>query len=96
METSYQEFRKKEVVNLNDGKKLGRVCDIIFTYPEGKVRGIVVPESRHFFCAKADVFVDLRNIKKVGVDVILVELHRSPPSEPPCGEKPRRDMGECE
>ncbi len=81
METSYQELRQKEVVNICDGKRLGRICDIVFTYPEGKVLGIVAPGGRGFRFGKADIFIDLKDINKIGVDVIMVELHGTLPRQ---------------
>ena len=74
MELSYNELRKKEVVNTNDGKKMGRVCDLIFCYPENRVLGFVVPGSRAFGLKKEEYFIDLKNIVKIGEDVILVNV----------------------
>ncbi len=105
METGYQELRQKEVINLCDGKRLGKVCDVVFTYPEGKVQGIVVPGGRGFRWGKADMFIDLRNIQKIGVDTVLVEVHSAPKPEKKRGgecypreepPKDRRDYGEYE
>ena len=45
METSYRELKCKDVVNVADGRNLGRTCDIVFTFPEGQVFGIAVPEG---------------------------------------------------
>ena len=109
METSFDELKRKETVNLSDGKRLGKVCDIVFTYPEGKVLGIVVPGSTGFHWGKSRLFIDLCNVKKIGVDVVLVEI-KSPPKPnkkkpkweddycPPPPPKPRdrRDYGEYE
>ncbi len=82
METGYQEFRRKEVVNLCDGKRLGKVCDVVFTYPEGKVQGFVVPGGKGCFrWGRADMFIDIRSISKIGVDVILVEVRTAPKAE---------------
>lgn len=77
METSFCELREKEVINIGDGRSLGRVSDIVFNYPEGMVFGIVVPGRRgwHLFRFKCnDMFIDLCNVKKIGDDVILVDL----------------------
>ncbi len=74
METSFGELKRKEVVNLLDGKCLGKVCDVVFTWPEGKVQGIVVPGGKGFRWGKADLFIDLKCVKKIGVDVVLVEI----------------------
>ena len=94
MELSFSELRAKEVVNTQDGKKLGKVCDVVLCYPENKWLGIVVPGSRGFG-KRNDLFIDLRNIVKSGEDVVLVcvgvprkqnggkRVHGSPVSPPP-------------
>ena len=81
METSFQELKKKEVINLLDGKRLGKVCNVVFTFPEGKTLGIVVPGGRGFHWGKSELFIELRQIKKIGIDVILVELNCAPPPD---------------
>ena len=98
MELSYNDLRKKEVVNTLDGKKLGRVCDLVFCYPENRILGFVVPGSRAFGFKREEYFIDLKNIVKIGEDVILVNVgmpcrpnnaqqrHGTPvsPNPPPC------------
>lgn len=81
METSICELRKKDVINLIDGKKLGRVFDVVFTYPEGKVLGVVVPGTSKFSFLKRRFFIDLKKVVCVGEDAILVEVRL--PHEPP-------------
>lgn len=73
MELSFSELRAKEVINTQDGRKLGRVCDMILCYPENRWLGIVVPNGRGFG-KKNELFIDLRNIVKIGEDVILVSV----------------------
>lgn len=105
------ELKQKQVINLCDGKQLGRVCDVAFTYPEGKVFGIVVPGGKGFRFGKADLFIDLKSITKIGIDVIFVDIKSAPkrerrrgkweeaPHEPPPHFSPgssRRDFGEYE
>lgn len=80
IETSFCQLKQKEVVNLKDGRKLGRVSDIVFTFPEGKVLGVVVPGGRGFF--RPGMFIDLRNIVKIGEDTVLVEVRSSPKTPP--------------
>ena len=58
MEISYTYLRSKEVVNVADGKRLGRVCDVVFRYPENVFIGIVVPGCKGFSLKKGDVFTD--------------------------------------
>ncbi len=74
MELSFSELRTKEVVNTQDGRKLGKVCDIVFCYPENRWLGIVAPNGHGFGFKKNSVFIELRNIVKIGEDVILVNV----------------------
>ena len=49
MDISYNDLRNKEVINLCDGSKMGRITDIVFNSDSGKVVGIVVPGEKRFF-----------------------------------------------
>lgn len=100
MEITYNELKKKEVVNTLDGKKLGRVCDLVFCYPENRILGFVVPGSRAFGFKKEEYFIDLKNIVKIGEDVILVNIGfkgQRPIAKPPAPTaEPRRSFEEYE
>jgi YlmC/YmxH family sporulation protein len=74
MELTFSELRAKEVVNTQDGRKLGRVCDIVLCYPENRWLGIVAPNGRAFGLKKNNLFIDLKSIVKIGEDVILVNV----------------------
>ena len=74
MEMSFSELRTKEVVNTADGRNLGKVCDMVFCYPENKILGFVVPGQRSFASKRTDFFIELKNIVKIGDDVILVNV----------------------
>jgi YlmC/YmxH family sporulation protein len=75
IQLSYQELRNKDVVNVIDGKKLGRILDVVFDI-RGHIEGLVTPGLRRFviFKPQEDVFISWCDIKKIGDDVILVEL----------------------
>ena len=90
METSFSELRTKEVINTADGRRLGKVCDLVFCYPENRVLGIVVPGGRGFGFWKSEQFIDMKNIIKIGDDVILVNFNMPPK---PCGHKHGRGCG---
>ena len=92
METSFAELHKKEAVNLTDGKRLGRVCDVVFTYPEGRVQGIVVPGGKGFRWGRAELFIDLKCVKKIGIDVILVDIKAAPKPEKRRERRPVRRL----
>lgn len=96
MELTFSELRAKEVVNTQDGRKLGKVCDIVLCYPENRWIGIVVPNSRGLSLKKTNLFIELKQIVKIGEDVILVNIGlpkrqcgkancAPPPPQPPTG-----------
>lgn len=74
MEVSFSQLRTKEVINTQDGRKLGKVCDIVFCYPENRWLGIVAPDGHGWGLKKSGLFIDIRNIVKIGEDVILVNV----------------------
>lgn len=74
MEISFCDLRQKEVVNVCDGKRLGRVIDMVISLNTCKVLGVVVPGNRKIFNTREDVFIPWRNIQKIGADVLLVQL----------------------
>lgn len=78
MEISFCELRAKEVVNICDGKLLGNIVDLVFDSCLAKITGIVVPGERNFFSFfknNQDIFIPFCKIRKIGKDVILVELN---------------------
>lgn len=73
---TFCELREKEVVNIADGKKLGRMVDIALNC-SGKIMGIILPGDRKFLksiTSNENIFVPWHNVRKIGDDVILVEL----------------------
>lgn len=105
MEVNFSELKKKEVINLTDGKHLGRVCNVAFSFPEGKVSGFTVTGSKGFKFTKAEVFLPLKCVNKIGEDAVLVTLNKPAPPQPPpangfpqtyCPPQPRRSLDEYE
>ena len=74
MEFTFSDLRRKEVVNTQDGRKLGKACDVVLCYPENRWIGIVVPGENGFFQKRNELFIDLKHIVKIGEDVILVNV----------------------
>ncbi|MBR2441477.1 MAG: YlmC/YmxH family sporulation protein [Clostridia bacterium] len=72
MQVSFSQLRAKEVINTQDGRKLGKVCDVVLCYPDNRWIGLVVPNGRGL--KKNELFIELKNIVKVGEDVILVNV----------------------
>ena len=77
METSFCELKGKEVINIVDGKRLGKIIDIVFDTNCGRVLGIVVPsynKSWNIFKSSDDIFIPWGSICKFGDDAILVQI----------------------
>ena len=74
MEISYTDLRAKEVVNLQNGVRMGKIVDMIIDSNGKNVLGLVVPGVRKLFRASEDIFIPWCNIAKIGSDVILVSL----------------------
>ncbi len=76
VEVSFCELRTKMVINIVDGKALGRIVDIVFSRENAKVIGVIVPGDKgfHLFGRKNELFVPYERIMRVGLDAVLVEL----------------------
>ncbi len=76
MEISFCELRKKEVVSVTDGKKLGRIVDLKLGLESGRILAIVVPGERsmNIFRPPEDVVIPWQRICRIGDDVILVNV----------------------
>ena len=80
MEITFNELKSKDIINIYDGKRLGKAMDISFDKQTGSIIGIVVPGERRMFKKPEDIFIPIHLIKKIGEDVLLVKL--APDSEP--------------
>ena len=71
------DFKRKEVININDGKKLGYVQDVCADLETGMITSIIVPGENKFtsmFSNKNDIVIPWEKIHCIGDDVILVEI----------------------
>lgn len=72
------EFQEKEVINICDCKKLGYVANLIFDECSGCIEAIIVPKSVKmcaWFSDTPEYVIPFKCIKKIGPDIILVEVH---------------------
>ena len=78
MELTYNELLKREVINIVDGKCLGRITNMKFCFPQGIIKGIEVEGRKMCFLFRAfnksNIYIPDTNIVKIGGDVILVNL----------------------
>lgn len=74
---STQDIKNKEIINIFDGKSLGYVTDIEINLEKGRVEAIIVPAQGGFFSLfskENEYIIKWKDIKKIGEDVILVDV----------------------
>lgn len=76
---NYNELKKKDVVDVSNGKNLGKIIDLVIDVECGKILKLIVTGKKNglFFCEELEIRYN--QIKKIGDDAILVKL---------CDEKP--------
>jgi YlmC/YmxH family sporulation protein len=71
------DFKHKEVININDGRRLGFVQDVTADLNSGTITSIIVPGSNkilNIFAGNNDIVIPWNKIKCIGEDIILVEI----------------------
>ncbi len=72
------DLRTREVVNVQDGRKLGVIKDLDLDVEKGRINALVLPGPNRFiniFTRREDIVVPWERIVKIGRDVILVEVN---------------------
>lgn len=69
------DLQRKDMVSLVSGKKLGRIVDAKMD-EKGLIEFFVVSNKNFFFFWKnpEEINIPIENMKKIGLDVILVDL----------------------
>lgn len=70
------DLQNKDVVNMEDGKKIGNIIDVIID-KEGNMESLIVQKSKFIttlFSNKDEMEVKWKQIQKIGEDVILVSM----------------------
>ena len=94
MMNRFTQLRRKEVINLCDGCRLGCVGDVEVKLPEGEVRALIVfGPSRFFglFGRGEDYYIPCDCIQKFGDDIILIDKPFQRRDGPP--DRKRRHWG---
>ena len=71
------DLREKEIINLQNGHRLGYVHDVEITLPQGEVQALIVLGTSRFFGLlgrEEDVVIPWNKITKIGEDIILVDM----------------------
>ena len=77
MDSKWLDFKHKEVVNVNTGKRMGYVQDVCADLNTGSITSIIVPGESKFasmFSNKNDVVIPWEKIRCIGDDIILVDI----------------------
>lgn len=70
------ELRERDVVNVNDGRRLGMIKDLELDLEKGAIKAIIVPAAGGIwgkFSRAKDYYIPWEKIVKIGVDTILVD-----------------------
>ncbi|MBS4535997.1 YlmC/YmxH family sporulation protein [Clostridium sp. D2Q-14] len=73
------ELGGKEIVNLNNGGRLGVIADsdLLIDEKTGKIHSLLVPDNRSqfkLFGEKKEIDIPWNTIRKIGNDMIIIEL----------------------
>ena len=75
---NFSDIRQKDVINIRDGRNLGKPIDLVLN-EEACIEALVVPgESGGLFGAlrpnRSGLTIDWRQVRRIGDDVILVDI----------------------
>lgn len=78
---TFSELKQKDVVNICDGRRLGKPIDLVLNHG-ACVEALVVPSANASFLnllrqEKEGCFVPWNQVLRIGDDVILVEIHET-------------------
>ncbi len=74
--TTFSELKRKELINICDGARLGSVCDLELDDCTGVVSALIAPGPSRFmglFRGAEEIVIPYCKIQKIGGDVILVQ-----------------------
>ena len=92
MQCRIQDLRRKEVINVCDGCRLGCVGDVDIKLPEGQVAALVVYGPLRFFGLFGrgeEYYIPWECIQRIGDDIILIDKP-FPQRDPNARRKRRR------
>lgn len=74
----FSDFREKEVINIRDCRRLGKVTDFEFDECSGCICKIMVTDGSKLLCIfKPDfeVTIPYKDIRQIGPDIVLVDIN---------------------
>ena len=69
------DLQDKDIVNVEDGKKIGKIIDVVID-EHGNMKALIVQRTKmlNMFSNASEIEVKWNQIKKIGTDVILVNI----------------------
>ncbi len=77
MPVKFTDLQCKEVICINDGRRLGYISDVQIQVPEGNVLAIVVPgpgRALGLLGRRDDYLIPWRCICRIGPEIVLVDV----------------------
>ena len=77
MRITFDEMRKKEVINLKTGSCFGFADDIVIDTETREVKSLIMRGRRYFFGLlgrEEDTVINWKEIETIGMDTILVQI----------------------
>lgn len=75
----FSDLKCKDVINIRDCKKLGRVNDLEFEECNGCIKKIIIHGGNKMLswvhCCEPDIVIPYKDIKQIGPDIILVDIN---------------------
>lgn len=74
----FSELKCKDVINIKDCRKLGKICDLEFDECKGCICKIMVPGSNrflNFLRCEQEISICWKDIRQIGPDIILVDIN---------------------
>ncbi len=73
------DLRDREIINVNDGRRLGPIKDIELDLEKGRIHAIILSNFTGgkilgLFGRTEDIVIPWEKILRIGVDVVLVEV----------------------
>ena len=71
-----KELQTKDVVNVVDGNKLGKITDIEIDFETGKILEITITKNKYLFgFGETKINVPWEKVEKIGGEVIIVNCN---------------------
>ncbi len=71
------DLQTKNIVNMDNGKNIGNIIDVKIN-EKGMIDALVIEQNRNmlsFLNREGEMYIDWKDIEKIGEDVILVRTH---------------------